>query len=270
MRAVHEELVRLLRAGHRVCVATVVGGRGSRPRRPGARMLVVEDGPTLFTIGGGPLEATVTADCREVLRGAQPGVRRYDLTEGGEHGVGMTCGGSVEVFLEVEEAARPLFIFGAGHVGRSLARVASELDLAVTLVDDRAEWLTEQELPARVGRHRCARDYEGDLPEVPPGALAAVMTRCHASDVTVLEALSRTEPAYVGVIGSRRKIARAFRVLEQERGVTRAFLDRVHGPIGLDIGAETPEEIAIAVAAEIVKVVRSAAGRPTGASVGTS
>lgn len=261
-RAFHEELARLLARGERVAIATVVRARGSHPRHAGAKMLVRADGRSRYSVGGGALEASVVKDCLEVLAGAAaPGVRAYELAETGERSVGMTCGGTVEVFVEVEEPGARLYVFGAGHVGRALAQVASLLALPVTVVDDRSEWLDPAAFPEGAALHRCGPDYAADLPAVPSRALAAVMTRCHATDVNVMQALARSAPRYVGMIGSRRKVLRAFEALE-ERGVSRAWLDTVRAPIGLDIGADTPGEIAVAVGAEIVAALSGVATRP--------
>jgi xanthine dehydrogenase accessory factor len=260
--AVHEALARLLSEGRRVGVATVVRARGSHPRAVGAKMLVPDAGAPLFSIGGGPLEASAIADCRAALDGAPSGVHRYDLTEAGDDSVGMTCGGSVEVFIDVEEPPRRLFIFGAGHVGRAVASAAHVAGLLVEVVDDRAEWLDAAALPPGARLHRCAADYASGLPAVPREALAVVMTRCHATDVVVLRSLARARPRHVGFMGSRRKVLRAFAMLRED-GVDAAWLETVRAPIGLALGAETPGEIAIAVVAEIVAVLRSPAGAAT-------
>ena len=260
----HEELARLLSAGERVAVATVIRGKGSRPRAAGAKMLVRADGSASGSIGGGALEASVVADCREALAGGGLAVRRYDLVENGERSVGMTCGGSMEVLIEVHEPPQRLVLFGAGHVGRATAGAASVAGLALLVVDDRQDWLVESAFPAGAALHRCGRDYASDLPELRSSDCVAIMTRCHATDLEVLDAVARVRPRYCGLIGSRRKILTAFQALE-ERGVDRDWLDSLHAPIGLDIGAETPGEIGLAVAAEVVQVLR-AAPAPPGAS----
>jgi xanthine dehydrogenase accessory factor len=252
-----EALARLLAEGRRVAIATVVRTKGSHPRAMGARMLVPDAGPTRLSIGGGALEASVIADCRALLGGASAGIRRYDLAESGADAVGMTCGGSVEVFLDVVEPPQRLYVFGAGHVGRAVAAAARVAGLARTVVDDRAEWLDPAAFPEGTALHRCAPSYADALPEVGPADLAVVMTRCHDTDVAVVAHLARRPPAHVGMMGSKRKILRAFDAL-RERGVGDDFLARVKGPIGLSIGAETPGEIAIAVLAEIVATLRSA------------
>jgi xanthine dehydrogenase accessory factor len=252
----HEELVRLLSAGERVAVATVVRGRGSRPRSAGAKMIVREDGRSLFSIGGGALEASVVASCREVLAGGPAKLERYELSESGEDSVGMTCGGTMEVFIELHEPPQRLVVFGAGHVGRSLAGAAAVAGLSLLVVDDRADWLEARAFPEGAALHRCGRDYASDLPSLREADCVAVMTRCHATDVSVLQAVARTRPRYVGMIGSKRKVVTAFEALE-ELGVERDWLESIHAPIGLDIGAQTPGEIGLAVAAEVVQVLRA-------------
>lgn len=252
-----ESLARLLAGGCRVAVATVVRARGSHPRGVGAKMLVPDEGPPELSIGGGALEASVIADCRGVLAGAEPGIRRYELAESGELAVGMTCGGLVEIFIDVEEPPLRLVIFGAGHVGRAVAAAARVAGLALTVVDDRQEWLDPSAFPPGTALHRCSRDYADALPPVPSSACAVVMTRCHETDVSVLEQLATSRPRHVGFMGSRRKVLRAFEVL-RARGVDAAWLESVRAPIGLAIGAETPGEIGIAVVAEIVASLRGA------------
>jgi len=260
--AVHEALARLLAEGRRVAVATVVRARGSHPRAVGAKMLVPDAGAPLFSIGGGPLEASAIADCRAALDGAPVGVHRYDLTEAGDDSVGMTCGGSVEVFVDVEEPPQRLFVFGAGHVGRAVAAAAHVAGLLVEVVDDRAEWLDPAAFPAGARLHRCSADYASSLPAIPREALAVVMTRCHATDVVVLRSLSEARPRHVGFMGSRRKVLRAFALLRSQ-GVDAAWLETLRAPIGLALGAETPGEIAIAVVAEVVAVLRAPEGSVT-------
>ncbi len=251
----HEELVRLLSGGERVAVATVVRGRGSRPRSAGAKMIVREDGRTSFSIGGGALEASVVADACAALAGGAAALRTYELTESGEGSVGMTCGGSMEVFIELQEPPQRLAIFGAGHVGRALAQAGAVVGLSLLVIDDRADWLDPSAFPGGAALHRCGRDYAADLPSLQSSDCVAVMTRCHATDVAVLRAIAPVGPRYVGLIGSRRKIVTAFDALEA-LGVARSWLESVHAPIGLDIGAQTPGEIGLAVAAEVVRALR--------------
>lgn len=249
----------MLGEGLRVAVATVIRARGSHPRSVGAKMLVVEGGGIAHSVGGGPLEASIIADARAALAGKGPGVHGYELSESGDRSVGMACGGSVEVFIDVEEPPQRLVVFGAGHVGRAVAGAASVAGFALTVVDDRPEWLAPEAFPQGTILHRCSRDYASG-PRIRAEDCVAVMTRCHDTDVTVLAAIAASPdmPRYTGLMGSRRKVARAWKLLESQ-GIARERLGSIHAPIGLAIGAETPGEIAIAVVAEIVAILRGGA-----------
>ncbi|MEM7247091.1 MAG: XdhC family protein [Acidobacteriota bacterium] len=253
--ALHEELTRRLAGGERLAIATVIEARGSGPREVGTKMLVDVEGRPSFSIGGGPLEASVIAACREALAEGRPRRLRLDLTEEGERSVGMTCGGTVEVLIEVAAPPRRMVVFGAGHVGRALAQVAANTGFAVEVVDDRPEWLDAQAFPAGVtlNRNRLAHDVE--LPELADDDCVVVMTRCHATDLEILSALQPRRFAYLGLIGSRRKVITAMGRL-REREVEADWLASIHGPIGLDIGAETPAEIAVSILAEVLAVLR--------------
>jgi len=258
----HEEVVRLLRAGHVLAVATVVSRQGSTPRAFGSRMIVTERGETSFSIGGGAFEALVIEDARDALRSGHGGEKEYRFTEHGEGAVGMVCGGSTRVLIEIVRPPLPLFVFGAGHVGREIAWLAARLDFEVTVVDDRPPFLAAARFPEGVRTVRVEHDFSAGLPEIPPGACVAIVTRCHRTDLAALSHSVGRGALYVGVIGSRRKIAT---VLERAgaAGIPREALEEVHGPIGLPIGAETPEEIAVSIAAEMIAVRRAApAARP--------
>src|SRR5437879_1545447 len=255
----YEEPVRLLRAGRALAVATVVASQGSTPRSVGARMIVTEAGETCFSIGGGAFEALVTDDAREALRTGQGFEKEYRFTESGDGAVGMVCGGSVRVLVEVVRPPVPLFIFGGGHVGHEVARLGARLDFDVTLVDDRPQYLEAHRLPDGARAVRVEHDFSAGLPDIPPGAFVTVVTRCHRTDLAALRHAVGRGAAYVGLIGSRRKIATVLARAE-EQGTPRRALEEVRGPIGLDIRAETPEEIAISIAAEMIAVRRAGSG----------
>lgn len=255
----HEEAVRLLRAGRTLAVATVVATQGSTPRSLGARMIVPDAGEGCFSIGGGAFEALVIEDAREALRTGRGFEKEYRFTESGDGSVGMVCGGSVRVLVEVVRPPIPLFIFGGGHVGREVARLGARIDFVVTVVDDRPQYLETHRLPEGTRAVRVEHDFSDGLPEIPRGAYVAVVTRCHRTDLAVLRHVVGRGAAYVGLIGSRRKITRVLACAE-EQGTPRGALEEVRGPIGLAIGAETPEEIAISIAAEMIAVRRAAAG----------
>jgi len=254
----YEEVARRLRSGRALAVATLVDRQGSAPRAFGAKMIVGADGTTAFSIGGGAFEAMVIEDAREALRRGEGFEKEYRFTEQGEGATGMVCGGTVRVLVEVLTPPAPLLIFGAGHVGRELAHLAVRLDFTVTVIDDREPELAAERFPAGVARLRVEPDFGAALPEVPRGGYVAIVTRCHRTDLAAVRHALGRGAAYVGLIGSRRKVAtvvsRAF-----EMGTPREALDALRAPIGLPIAAETPAEIAVSIAAEMIAMRRGAA-----------
>lgn len=256
--AFYEAMVRLLRAGRTVAVATLVARQGSTPRASGARMIVGPSGDATFSIGGGAFEAMVIEDAREAIRLGRGFEKEYRFTEQGQNALGMVCGGTARVLFEVVRAPCPLFVFGGGHVGLEVARLAAGLGFDVTVIDDRPDYVDPARYPQGTHLVRAERDFSGGLPPVPAGAYVAILTRCHKTDLLALQQAVGRGAAYVGLIGSRRKIATVLARAE-ELGVPRDALADVHGPIGLPIGAETAEEVAVSIAAEMIRV-RSASG----------
>jgi xanthine dehydrogenase accessory factor len=251
--AFHRELAELLEAGGRCATATLVDSEGSTPAKHGHRLIVLPGGDIRFTMGGGPLEAMVIADCLERLACGTHALREYRLVPEGEQAVGMVCGGTARVFIQVHEPEPQLMVFGAGHVGLAILRMAPALGLACTVVDDRAEMLAADRLPAGVRSVHCPQSFSGDLPATREGAFVVIVTRCHETDREILARLANRRLAYLGMIGSRRKVRIVMDEL-RERGVPAASLNRVRAPVGLEIGARTPAEIAVSILAEIVAV----------------
>jgi xanthine dehydrogenase accessory factor len=244
-----------LGAGRRVVLATVVSASGSTPRGVGAKMIVRADGSTVGTIGGGAFEAMVTQDAADLLRDPRGAacVKRYRFTETGEDALGMACGGTAHVLLDPGGPGERLVVFGAGHVGLALARLAGGVGFTVDLVDDR-ESACAAARAARVGTvHHCDPDYAGGVPPLDPSCAVAIVTRCHRTDVLALERVIAAPVRYLGLIGSRRKKAVIFARLRAERGATDAELDRVRCPIGLPLGGDSPEEIAVSIVAELLQ-----------------
>jgi xanthine dehydrogenase accessory factor len=255
--AFYDDVARLLRAGRTVAVATLVGRQGSTPRGFGTKMIVTDAGETLFTIGGGAFEALVIEDAKEAIRDGRGFEKEYRFTERGAHALGMVCGGSARVLFEVVRPPEPLFVFGGGHVGRETAHLGSRLGFEVTVIDDRARLLDPRRFPAGARLVRVEHDFSGALPEIPRGAYVAVLTRCHRTDLQAVRHAAGRGAAYLGLIGSRRKVA-TVKARALELGVPPAALEEIHGPIGLPIGAETPEEIALSILAEMIAVRRAA------------
>lgn len=256
--AFHEEVARWLRAGRPLAVATVVDRQGSAPRQVGAKMIIGAEGRTAFSIGGGAFEALVTEDARAALRDGAGFEKVYRFTEEGDRATGMVCGGSVRVLVEIVLPPTPLVIFGAGHVGRALAHLGLRLGYAVTVVDDRERELASDDLPQGIARVRAGREFADGLPGIPAGACVAVVTRCHRTDLAAVRHALGRSAAYVGLIGSRRKVATIL-ARAGEAGTPAEALRELRAPIGLPIGAETPEEIAVSIAAEMIAVLRGAA-----------
>jgi xanthine dehydrogenase accessory factor len=247
-------------------VATLVERRGSTPRDFGAKMIIADDGATEFSIGGGAFEALVVEDARRALETGRGFEKTYRFTEEGEDALGMVCGGQARVLFEVVRPPLQLFVFGAGHIGRALVRQGRRLGFDVTLVDDRPHMLEPSRHPRGVTLIRVEHDFQEGLPAVPAGAYVAILTRCHRTDLVVVKHAVGRRASYVGLIGSRRKIAV---VAERARkdGVADEALAELRAPIGLPIGAETPEEIAVSIAAEIVAVRRRADERTGSAKI---
>jgi xanthine dehydrogenase accessory factor len=247
----YEEIVQLRKDGRRGAVATIVNVRGSIPSFRTAKMLVRDDGSIAGTIGGGCVEAEVWQAAREVMESERPRTLTFDLNNDPKYDTGLVCGGTLEVFLEPILPPAELYIFGAGHVGASLYQIAQILGFDVTMVDDREAYANRERFPH--AHQIIAEDFEKAFAQLSPSESShiVIVTRGHREDMRVLRWAVQTPAGYVGMIGSKRKTIKIFEELQKE-GVPAKLFDRVHAPIGLDIGAITPEEIAISIAAELI------------------
>jgi len=253
--SIFQYIARLEQEGREFAVCTVINAQGSSPGRTDFKMVVLPDGSQTGTVGGGKLEMTVMAVAHEVIERQQSRVVSYALTDNGGDGLGMLCGGEATLYIEYVGSRPALYIYGAGHVGTSLAGFASAVGFEVTVLDDRPEYATASHVPD--ARHFFCGDYV-DL--VGATAYAAegyhvILTDKHASDERVLKALLQRDIPYryIGMIGSRAKTLEVFRRLAAA-GIARDSLARVYAPIGLDHGGQTAEEIALAICAELVAV----------------
>lgn len=254
---VFEEVVRLRQQGRKAALATIVHTRGSIPSFTSSKMLVRDDGSIVGTVGGGCVEAEVWAAAREVMEEEKPRKLSFNLNADPKYDVGLTCGGTLEIFVEPILAQPLCYICGAGHVGHSLSNIASLAGFATIIVDDRAQFANRERFPGASAIH--AGDYEKVLAQLDPNEFSYIViaTRGHKDDMRVLRWAVGTRARYVGLIGSKRKVLEIYKVLEEE-GVPREKLERVHAPIGLAIGALTPEEIAVSIVAEMIAVRRHA------------
>ena len=245
---IFEEIVAAKKAGTPVVLATVIESLGSAPREEGARMLIRADGSIAGTIGGGAIEKKIVDEALQLMSASSPKFVRYELKD-----IGMTCGGGMSVFLEPLLPAAQLIIFGAGHIGNVLSRIGKMLDFNVTVVDNRPEFADRALLPwADIV---IAEDYQKaiDALTLTDNTCLVILTHKHGHDFEVLEQVLHKPFRYLGMIGSRTKVARAFQQL-RDKGVDETIIHKIHSPIGIDIGASTPAEIAISIAAELVAV----------------
>jgi len=251
---IHKRLSEMIAAGRPFVLATLVKTSGSVPREPGAKMLVFAEGTIEGTIGGGNFEKIVIADCRAMFGGTDRCLlKHYRFEESGDDATGMHCGGTADVFLELYGVAEKLMIFGAGHIGRELCRLGASLGMRLVVVDDRADMLDN--FGPSVETILTDNLYERNFPAIDENCYVVIVTHGHKNDLAVLAKVIKGNFAYVGMIGSKAKVARTFKSLK-EMGVSQEQLDRIHAPIGLDIGAEGPFEIAVAIIAEIIKEKR--------------
>jgi xanthine dehydrogenase accessory factor len=256
-----------LSRGEEAALVTIVSSNGSTPQRVGAKMLVFGDGRIVGTVGGGCYEHDAIGKARQVLTSRKAVTVKYDLNDDFAEETGLVCGGQMEVFIEPIEAAPAVYIFGAGHVGYYLARIAHDAGFGVHVVDDRAAFANTERFPF------AASVVVDDIPgwlartQLPPTAYAVIVTRGHRHDLDTLRALAPRDLRYIGLIGSRAKVARLYDQLLADSNVDPALLERIHAPIGLDLGAVTPQEIAVSIAAELIAVRRGKAAALTSASL---
>jgi xanthine dehydrogenase accessory factor len=245
---IFEEIVAAKKSNQPVVLATVIESSGSAPREEGARMLVRPDGSIAGTIGGGAVEQKVIQEALRLMKGGSSKLLDYTLKD-----IGMQCGGGMKVFVEPLVPAAQLIIFGAGHIGACLAQIGKMLEFSVTVVDNRPEFANAGRLPW--ADTIIAADYPAALDTVVfnDRAYVVILTHKHTHDYEVLEMCLKKTWRYLGMIGSRAKVAK---VLDQLRtkGVPDELIQKIHSPVGLKIGANTPAEIAVSILAEIIQV----------------
>jgi xanthine dehydrogenase accessory factor len=256
---VYEELVRLRRLGQKCALATIVQVRGSIPSHESAKLLVREDGSMLGTIGGGCVEAEVWNAAREVIETEKARHMSFNLGQDAAYDNGLICGGQLDVFVEPVVPQPRAFIFGAGHISKSLSKVLSIAGFATVIIDDRESFANRERFPEADEIH--AGEYEQVFPElaVNESSYLVIVTRGHRDDMRVLRWAVSTNARYISMIGSKRKVISVVKELEKD-GTPRAAMERIYAPMGFEIGAVSPEEIAISVAAEMIAERRNPAG----------
>lgn len=239
--------------GESAALVTIVSTTGSTPQRVGAKMLVFGDGRIVGTIGGGCYENDAFWKARESITSRKPQLVHYELDDDFAQETGLICGGQMSVYIEPIEPSPELYVVGAGHVGFHLANMANEVGFQVHVIDDREKFANRERFP------NAAEVVTEDIPAwiertpLPSHAYVVVVTRGHTNDLDALRALAPRELRYLGLIGSKAKVARIQDQLLSE-GMSPALLTQVHAPIGLDIGAVTPQEIAVSILSELIAV----------------
>jgi len=254
-----EEIVSLRRQGRRGALATIVNVRGSIPSFQTAKMLVRDDGSIVGTVGGGCVEADVWQAAREVMEQEKPRSLTFNLNQNPRYDTGLVCGGTLEIYVEPILPVPLICLFGAGHVAYNVYRVARTAGFDVVVVDDRESYANAERFPE--AREVIAEDFEKALARITPNGntYIVIVTRGHRDDMRVLRWAVQTEARYIGMIGSKRKVLTIFRELQNE-GLAPELFERVMAPVGLEIGAVTPEEIAVSIVAELIACKRNAEG----------
>jgi xanthine dehydrogenase accessory factor len=259
---IYEEIVSLKKEGRPCALATIVQSIGSSPQKEGAKMLIRDDGLITGTLGGGCIEAEVIELSLLAIKEGSPKTVPFNLTE--KHG-GLVCGGKVFVFIDPIMPEPHLAILGAGHIGKALSQVASISGFRVTVVDDRAEFSNKENLPHadNVVVAEFGEAFSGI--RIDCDSYIVIATRGHNHDLDAVKAALSTKARYVGLVGSKRKMAVLFRFLK-DAGFTENDIGRIITPVGLPIGSVTPGEIAISIMAQIIEQRRKDAFRSIGHS----
>ena len=260
MDDIYSAIVKARASGRLAALCTVIRARGSVPRHTNSKMLVLDDGRFVGTIGGGEMESRVIAVARQILQGDEPRIEHYELIDPKQGDPGV-CGGEVDIFIEPIKPDPVVLVIGGGHVGKAIVHLAKWLGFRVALADDRPEFCTPEWAPG-------ADEYlPGPLADLPrrfnfhAETYIVMPTRGMNIDVDALPHLIEAPHAYLGVIGSRRRWSTAVKVLN-ERGIPEDIIQRIHAPMGLELNAETPEEIAVSIMSEIIMLRRGGTGEP--------
>ncbi len=260
MSDILQELLEARRAGHPCALATVAATTGSVPRHPGAKMIVYADGSIAGTIGGGKFESLVIAEALDCLGKNETTLKTWPLREDQPDSFGAICGGEVTVLIEPQVPAHTMLLIGGGHCAQSIAKLAAECGFHVTVVEDRADILAQctaahQRFTDSAPTYIASRDWNKNE------AIVIVSRHYDIDRAALAAALAQGGMGYLGMIGSRRKVLQVYDQMKAD-GFTSEQLAAVYAPLGLDIGADSPAEIAVSIVAEILMVLREKSGRP--------
>jgi xanthine dehydrogenase accessory factor len=252
----YDEIVRLRKLGQKCAIATIVQVNGSIPSFESAKILVREDGSFMGTVGGGCVEAEVWNAAREVIETEKPRHLSFSLGQDAAYDEGLICGGQLNIFVEPIIPQPRAFIFGGGHVSKGISKIATLAGFSTSIIDNREAFANQERFPEAEATY--AEEYEDVFAKLPVNASSyiIIVTRGHRDDMRVLRWAVTTQARYIAMIGSKRKTISVIHELEKE-GLPREAFEKVFAPMGLEIGAELPEEIAISVVAEMIAVRRA-------------
>lgn len=259
MSDVLSALAELPKTGTAAALCTIIRAKGSTPRKEGCKMLVYASGSIMGTIGGGEVEGRVIREALDSIQSGERKIRSYDLINPDKGDPGI-CGGTLEVFIDPLTQPVDLIVVGGGHVGKAVVYLAKWLGFRVILSDDREEFCTPAFVPGADEYINCSLEDLSSRIEFSPKSVLILATRNNQVDIRGLPELLAVPTAYIGVISSRRRWKRTEEQL-LETGIKKKALERIHAPIGLDIKAETPEEIALSIMAEVFQAVRGGSGK---------
>jgi xanthine dehydrogenase accessory factor len=255
---IYEEIARLRKAGRKAALATIINVQGSVPSYETSKILIRDDGSIVGTVGGGCVEAEVWSAAQDVIRDEKPCRLHFNLNSNPEYNDGLVCGGSLDVFVEPILATPTLVLLGGGHICLYIAKIAQVAGFGCMVVDDREAYANPQRFPDASATY--AGEWEESFPKIVTNDFSYIViaTRGHKSDLDCLRWALSVPARYIGMVGSKRKLIQFVDVLRAE-GLTDEQLQRLHSPVGLEIGALTPQEIAVAIVAEMIAVRRNAA-----------
>lgn len=255
---IFSEIAKLRKEGRKAALATIIQVQGSVPSYETSKILVRDNGSIVGTVGGGCVEAEVWSVAQDVMREEKPRRLHFNLNANPEYNNGLVCGGSLDIFVEPILATPTLYLFGGGHVSLSISKVANLAGFETVIADDRQAFANKERFPDAAETH--SGDWAQIFPRLKPNEFSylVIATRGHKGDLECLRWAVSTPARYIGMVGSKRKLIEFYKALESE-GLAASQLERVHSPVGLDIGALTPEEIAVSVVAEMIAVRRNAA-----------
>ena len=255
MGDLYEDILQIKNRGETVALATVISVEGSAPRKQGAKMLICENGQTEGTIGGGLMEKIVCEEAEKVIENGISKLIHIDLT--GKEPNDMICGGTATVYIEAIIPKPAIYIMGAGHIGSCLVKIAKMLDYRVIVCDNRPAYVNSERFP-EADEIKANEEYDQVFPQLSVGVSAyiVIVTHKHTHDQLVLQWALGTKAKYIGMIGSKKKKEQIFNNLIAAGFLKEDIEKRVHSPVGLDIGAETPAEISISIIAQIIQQMR--------------